>query len=304
VRLSAAELFLSVVEEDLRNSRGLTGTATSTRLLLEIALLARGDADETEFFRQAEARRLDDLAIEQTVVRGSAMARDKLQAGTPRTRLGPVVVSDEALGHLFGGTAVSSTGAFLTQASAQLAYSNISRFELGEPVYGGRPLTGDPLTLRSNARLPHGVASYRFDGDGIAAQDLLVIEDGVLRARPATQRYAHYLGIPATGRVGMVQVAPGSTSSTELLAGDGAVLEVVAFSAPNVDVLTGDFGMEIRLGYEHGPDGRRPVAGGSLTGNLFSAMAGARLSSETHQLATYAGPVAIRFDALQVAGED
>ena len=32
---------------------------------------------------------------------------------------------------------------------------------------------------------------------------------------------------------------------------------MLAFSAPNVDALTGDFGMEIRIGYERGPDGVR-----------------------------------------------
>ena len=38
-----------------------------------------------------------DLRIDETVTEGSRMARDKLRATAPRTRVGPVVMSGEAL---------------------------------------------------------------------------------------------------------------------------------------------------------------------------------------------------------------
>jgi PmbA protein len=304
VRLSAAELFVTTIEEELRNSRGLVGRSVATHLLLEITLLARHGGEEAEYFRQAEARRMADLRHDETVTEGSRMARDKLRATAPRTRLGPVVMSGEALLQFFGGNAVTDTGALLTQASAAMAYSKISRLEVGRPIWGDLEPTADLVTVHANAQLPYGVASYRFDPDGVAAEDLLVIEDGVLRARPATQRYAQYLGLPASGRPGTAQVMPGTTPMADLLDGDGPTYHVLAFSAPNVDALTGDFGMEIRIGYERGPDGVRPLTGGSVTGNLFEALADVRLSSETRVNASYAGPVAIRFGSLQVAGQD
>jgi PmbA protein len=163
---------------------------------------------------------------------------------------------------------------------------------------------GDRLTMRANALRPFSVSSYRWDSDGLPAQDLLVIEDGVLRARAASQRYAQYLGIPATGRPGVAELSAGAASRASLLDGDGPVLEVLDFSSPNVEGLSGDFGMEIRVGYEHGPDGRRPITGGSVTGNLFEAMANARFSAETMEFAQVVGPAAIRFESLQVAGAD
>jgi PmbA protein len=304
VRLSAAELFVNTIEEELHNSRDLVATSTSTHLLLEIVLLARKGDEEAEYFRQAEARRLDDLGIAETIVDGSRMAREKLGAEAPRTRQGAVVVGGEALPQLFGGTAVTQTGALLTQASAATAYSKLSRLEVGQPIYGDLSRAGEGVTVRANARLPFGVGSYRFDNDGLPAQDLLVIEDGVLRARPATQRYAQYLGVPASGRPGIAQVGAGSTSEGELLDGDGPICQVVAFSAPNVDALTGDFGMEIRLGYERGPGGVVPITGGSVTGNLFEALADVTLASETRVFASYAGPIAMRFGKLQIAGRD
>jgi PmbA protein len=156
--------------------------------------------------------------------------------------------------------------------------------------------------VRANARLPFGVASYRFDNDGVGAQDLLVMQDGILMARPASQRYAQYLGLPVTGRPGMLDLARGTMPMADLLDGDEPVCHVLAFSAPNVDVLTGDFGMEIRIGYERGPRGMRPLAGASVTGNLFDALADVRFSSEARQQATTYGPAAMRFGALQITG--
>lgn len=304
VRLSGAELFLTYYEEELANSRGAVASATSTRVLMEITLLARGSDDETEYFRQVEVRRIAGLALPETVRVGAELARDKLRASAPRTRIGPVVIAGEALNQMMGGQVTGAPGAYVFQASARTAYEHLSRFELGASVYGEADPRGDRITMRANARRPFGVGSYRWDSDGIPAQDLLVVEDGILRARPATQRFAQYLGIPATGRPGLMEIAPGTTSRADLLAGDEPVLEVLDFSAPNVEALSGDFGMEIRVGYETSRDGRRPISGGSVTGNLFEAMADARFSSETLELSQFAGPTAIRFESLQVAGED
>jgi PmbA protein len=247
---------------------------------------------------------MEDLQLAESVRFGAELARDKLRAAAPRTRQGPVVISGEALNQMMAGPVTGAPGAYLFQTSARAAYEHLSRFEVGGSVYGDAEPAGDRLTLRANARRPFGVSSYRWDADGVPAQDLLVIEGGVLRARPASLRYAQYLGLPATGRAGMAEVSAGTASRASLLDDDGAVLEVLDFSSPNVEGLSGDFGMEIRVGYERGPEGRRPITGGSVTGNLFEAMANARFSSETRAFAEYAGPAAIRFESLQVAGAD
>lgn len=304
VRLSGAELFLTYYEAELVNSRGAAGSATSTRVLMELTLLARDSRDETEYFRQAEARRVADLGIAETVRIGAQLARDKLGAVAPRTRQGPVMIAGDALNAMFAGPVTGAPGAYLFQTAARAAYEHLSRFEVGTSIYGEVEPTGDRMTMRANARRPFNVSSYRWDSDGLPAQDLLVIEDGILRARPATLRYAQYLGIPATGRPGVMEISSGTASRASLLDGDGPVLEVLDFSSPNVEGLSGDFGMEIRIGYEHGPDGPRPIAGGSITGNLFEAMGSARFSSETMESAEVAGPAAIRFESLQVAGSD
>ncbi len=304
VRLSAAELFLDRVDEELETSRGVVATGTLTHVLLEATLLARHGDRDAEHFSQAEARRLEDVELSRILEHGAQLARDRARAGPPRTRLGPVLVDESALGQLMGDSVVGGLGAFLNQSDAAAEYARISRFALGEPVFLGGQYNGDRFDARANATHPFGVRSYRVDDDGVPARDVSIIEDGVLVARPATARYAEYLDIPVTGRAGMLEVAPGPMSLAELRSSDEPMYRIVAFSSANVDALSGDFGMEIRLGYEVGPGGERPVSGGSVTGNIFEAMGSARFARETTMFAAYAGPAAIRFAALQVAGED
>jgi PmbA protein len=304
VRLSGAELFLTYYEHELVNSRGVEATSNSTRILMEVTLLARGAQDETEYFRQWEGRRLAELGLGETIRVGAQLARDKLRASAPRTHRGPVIIAGGALNQLMIGQVLGAPGAYLVQAAAGTAYEHLSRFELGESVYGEAAAVGDLLTLRANALRPYGGDSYRWDPDGLPGRDLLVIENGVLRARPAAQRYAQYLGLPATGRPGVAEMEPGTTTIHDLRSGDEPVLEVLDFSASNVEAVSGNFGMEIRVGYEWGPGGPRPITGGSVTGNLFDAMASARFSSEKAEYARFVGPAAIRFESLQVAGED
>src|SRR5678815_2075254 len=90
-------------ESELTNSQGAEASSTSTRILMEVTLLARGTEDETEYFRQSESRQLADLGLEETIRVGAQLARDKLGAAAPRTRQGPVVISGEALNQMMSG---------------------------------------------------------------------------------------------------------------------------------------------------------------------------------------------------------
>ncbi|MDQ3701753.1 MAG: metallopeptidase TldD-related protein [Chloroflexota bacterium] len=299
VRLSAAELFLTYSEVELRNSRGIRVRSAGTRVLSELVLLASGNgAEDAEHFRQIQGRRLADLHLPTAVAEAAQAARDTLRARAPKTGTAPVVLSGDALIPLFE--------AFTYQASAAAAYMKLARFDVGESIYGERDVTGERLTLRANALRPFGLASHRFGADGLPGQDTLLIQDGVLRARHATQRYAQYLGIPATGALGNTEVAPGGTSLEDLTTATdgGPTYHVVGFSAPDVDPITGDFGSEIRLGYEVTPQGRRPIKGGSVSGNVFDAFASARFARDTIDRGEYAGPAGVRFAALRVSGED
>lgn len=295
VRLSSAELYATRSQRGLRNSRGLAGQSQGTRVFLDFVLIAHQDDREAEFHAEMERRRLSDLMIEGTVDAYATFARHSLYARPPATYTGPVVLSGAALPEFFGPIVFNT--------SAQAQFQKVSRVKPGEYICGEEP-RGDPITLITDARRPFGLRTTPFDAEGIPAQTVPVVESGVF-ARPwADARYAAYLGVEPTGSFANLTIPPGSWSLDDLRSTDsGPVYEIVAFSWFNPDDISGDFACEIKLGYRHDVHGTTPIKGGSLAGNVFTALADARLSQETYSDGNYFGPAGIRFGSLSIAGE-
>jgi PmbA protein len=163
--------------------------------------------------------------------------------------------------------------------------------------------TPDPVTIVSDATMPFGTRSRVFDDEGLPGKRVTLIEDGVLKNFWAEQRYADYLAIPATGPVGTLVLNAGTQTGEEMLAPTSAPLfYVVTFSAMDPDHITGDFSGEIRLGYMVTSAGTRPIKGGTVSGNVFSAFAQAQLSRDTVFLGDYHGPRLVRFNSMTITG--
>lgn len=300
VRLSSAELYATRTRRILRNSRGLNAADDGTRVYLDFALIAHQDGQEAEFHAELVRRRFADLMIEGAVDAYAAFARHALHATPPMTHQGPVILSGEAVAQLFVPLLGSSPLVF--HASAQAAYRGISRFSSGDYITGSRP-AGDRLSVIGDATRPWGIRTAAFDEDGLAAGRVTVIEDGVFRRPWADTRYASYLGIEPTGAFGNVTVLPGRWGLDLLRsAAEGPVCEIVSFSHLSPDPISGDFTVEIRLGYRHDDRGTVPFRGGTLSGNVFDMLADARFSAETFGDGNYFGPAAIRFGNLTVSG--
>ena len=292
VRMTAAELFAEEVATRLRNSRGIDATQTGTKLAAEWVLVAREHGREVETFVEMTRRRLEDLPLAEEMAQRAAWTRDLLTATTPPTHQGAVVLRDGVLAEFMNAEVIQTLG------SASQKFAGASTWEVGKSVLPEKA-TGDPLTVWANRQLPYGVGANRFDTEGIPAQRLALIQDNMLQAFSAGQRYAEYLGIPATGDFGAIEVAAGIRAAADLLSEPH--VEVAAFSWFNPDPITGNFACEIRLGYVVDGGKRTPFKGGQLIGNYLQALAGARWSRETGFYGAYQGPTTVRFDNLTVA---
>jgi predicted Zn-dependent protease len=299
VRLSSAEVFAEESQIAIENSRGVRGSKVQTELLLDFVLLARGRNDEMESHVAYRRRRATDLDVASLARQRAGYARDAIVAGTPKTGTFPVVVSDDALVELLMSEGYSP---LLLRASAQWKFQKLTPWEAGESIFPQTPSGDGPtFTMYSNALLPFGTRSSNFDGDGLPAQRVAIIQNGVLTRFWATNRYAQYLQVPPTGDFGNMEIEGGSVPLAQLLEG-GPLYHIVAFSAMGADPLTGDFVGEIRLGYEIDEGRRRPIRGGSISGNLLAALGEARYSTETAFCGDYQGPRAMRFPEVTVAG--
>lgn len=298
VRLSSAEVFVEQRHTALQNSRGLSAEQSETSVLLDYVLLGSDRDHEMESHIAVERRRAMDLDVIASVQRQAQYARDALIATTPQTGSFPVVVSDDALAELVmsGGNSP-----LVFRSSAQSKYQQMTPWEMGKSIFP-QPSSGDRFTLYSNAVLPFGNHSSRFDGDGVPGQRWAIIDNGVLQRFWARHRYAQYLQLPVTGNFGNMEIAAGSHPFVSLLQDEERLYHIVAFSAMSPDPITGDFVGEIRLGYELEGGQAHPIKGGSISGNLFAALSAAQFSQETVFCGDYLGPRGMRFANITVAG--
>jgi len=293
LRMTAAEWHAESVETNLVNSLGQEGTQRATNFNVEWVLVSGERDDRVEGFHERRLRRLADLPMEEDFEELARRTLDRQRAGAAPAWDGPVVVRGTTLATYIDSGPIRFLG------SAANRYAKMSRWEIGQEVAAadGR---GDRLTLWANRILPYGTHSCRFDDEGIPGQRLLLIRDNRLEAFSASQRYAEYLRLPATGEFGDIELPPGSTAASDLL--KPPYVEITTFSWFNPDPVTGDFASEIRLGYVVENGVQRPFRGGLLIGNLMESLARARWSRETGFFGNYLGPAVGRFEGLNVAG--
>lgn len=293
VRLSAAEIFLNTEDVTFLNSRGASGSYSATDIYIEMVLLGQAGGRESEHYAELRRRRLADLDLEEFIASSAKYARDSCLGQLPASRQGAVVLTGDAVREIFRPLVI--------QTSGSAKFKRISTAEAGKSIFGEREVKGESLNLISDGMMPFGLESTPFDTEGMARQRLAVVENNVIRRFLASQQYADYLGIQATGDFANVFVPAGSTPLQDLLS-NGSVYHIVSFSAFSPNPITGDFVAEIRLGYDLSGGTSRPIKGGALRGNVFDALANARYSQETGFMGTYLGPRGIRFEDLVVSG--
>ena len=292
VRPSSMELFCGDEETTLENSSGLVASSHATRVSMLTLLLASGE-HAAERYSWDERRRVADFDVKGIISRVAEEAHDLTHAAPPPTGQYPVVIDAEEISNLLAPIRVNASGPSLYQKS--------SRFEPGKPL-SEEVQSGEPLNLFSNATAPYGLASYAFDANGVAGQRVQIVKDGRFAGSWATKQFADYLKTAPSGDFANWEIPAGKTPLSELTEGAGPVLYVRSFSWLTPDPARGDFGSEIRVGYLYEKGARRPIKGGTVSGNVFKALAAARYAQEVVFRGDYLGPAAVRFEGLKIAG--
>lgn len=299
-RLTAAESFGEVRHTHLINSRGIDAEQESTEVEVEFVLHGLKGERDSETFHSITRRRVADLNLEAVMEDQARYTLDLLRAEAPSSWEGPVVLRGDALTNFLAGDNLNGS-VMQTLASAAAKYAQFSPWEIGKSVFRG-DVKGDSLTVWANRAMPYGVGSNRFDAEGLPAQRVELIHENTLATFSASQRYAEYLKIPATGEFGNIELPPGKTPAAALLS--EPYIEIVQFSWFNPDTITGDFATEIRFGYLVQNGARTPFKGGQLVGNYMDALADVHWSAETAFFGTYHGPHTARFNHLKISGMD
>jgi predicted Zn-dependent protease len=303
VELSASEVFCDYRRVRLRNSKGLDLTREETSAYTEYVLLAKGkgSSDELEVYQSRRARDLKELALDEQIDDDVLTVRAGAAAVLPETAIADVVIGGAGTEEIFD--------AFVAHASGASAFDGWSRLKESASILSAAA-TGDTLSLSSDATLPGGLGTFAFDDVGLPGRRIDVVVNGVFQTRACDQRYACWLGVPATGSWGNTVVQPGRATEAELLvpaSPSRPLYQLLRFSQLSPHATTGAFSGEIRFGWRIDVDAagkitRTPIRGGSVSGVVFDAFARARFSKETATRGRTHGPRAVRFDSLQITG--
>lgn len=183
---------------------------------------------------------------------------------------------------------------YTDKANSAYIYPKYSDYSVGKELQGSEA-RGESLNITCIATEPYNV-------EGIKMSDIKLVENGVLKAIQGNSRFAQYLGIKPTGMYKKIKLEGGTQSLEEMK--QKPYLQVVKFSDFQIDIFTGHFGGEIRLGYYFDGEKLTKVTGGSVNGIITEAHKNLVFSNEKYSDSSYEGPLAVRLENVAVAGSE
>jgi hypothetical protein len=247
-------------------SRGLAVAQKTTDLYVEGTLTT---AEHERFFQQGTSC-LGDLALEGLLAQSAAELRALPSAHLPETGRYRVILHRSAIAQLF------------RVAAFDLLASSIQR-GISQAKIGDR-LGPAGVSIWVNSPIA-GLCRTALDEEGEPIVPYATVREGKITALATSRKYAALTGLPWTSGMTSLQVEGGALTQAELFerirASGEPVLEVVEFSNFVPDNESKAFAGEIRFGYLHRDTEKIPIRGGSLSGNVLEALAGANLSLAT-----------------------
>ena len=234
--LNATEIFVYSDTVTVKNSRGIDKTEVKHHAMVEAIPTFNSENESVELYACYNFGEFSAEAITEEINTKMREVRDRISATAPKEMLScPVILPAAELSQLIENLVYE-----LTFAST---YKGTSAFEIGSEIQKARK--GDALTVRMMGSLKGCVNSAAFDGDGLAAKDTTVIEDGIAKAAFGSVRYAHYLGKEPTGNLRCIKTECGTLSDEELRR--APYFRIASMSGLQIDIYNDYIGGEVRL---------------------------------------------------------
>ncbi len=185
----------------------------------------------------------------------------------------PVIFEQRLAGSIAGHLAAAITGQAVARGESFL------KDKMGSSILPAS------VSVFDDPRMPRGHASKPFDGEGLAAEAMTVVEDGVLQSWLLDLASARQLGLKSNGRAARSISAPPSASSTnfhiaagdktpsELISSIGEGLLVTELIGFGVNAVTGDYSRGASGFWIENGELAYPVSEVTIAGNLLDMFA-------------------------------
>jgi PmbA protein len=275
------------------SSNGFFGTWESTGVWMgtEVTVRDEGDRRPEGWWWVGGRHREQLVPAAEIATLALREATRRLGAAKGPTRRGLMIVEPRAARRLVRSLLGPANGRSVQQGRSFYAD------KLGEEV------VSDKLTITDDPLLVRGLGSRHFDGEGISARVMPVIEAGVLRNWYLDTYYARKLEMdPTTGGGSNQVVAPGARDLAAIIADADEAVLVTSWLGGNSDSTTGDFSFGMRGHLVEGGEVGAPIGEMNVTGNLlelFSSLV--EVGSDPYPWSSLLVPTLV-FDGVQFSG--
>jgi PmbA protein len=260
-------------EVEIFNSRGLEAGYQRSVAYGVLETIAEQDSEMQSGFAFTHGRDMDALEIEAVVREAVENAAGLLGAARVPTASVPVVLHPHAAAMILGILSSSFSGDAVLKGRSLLA---------GRV---GQSVASELVTITDDARLPDGLASRPFDGEGVPAQTNELIQAGVLRSylhntytakrsgeRSTASAVRSYKSVPEVGVTNLV-LTPGQLSREALIARVDNGLHVSQLHGLNtVNPVSGEFSLGITGHWIENGRLTRPVRELTVAGNVIDLL--------------------------------
>ena len=298
---SGASFGRSVGGAVLATSEGFEGAYTSTRVSCSVSVIARGaDAMERDYAFDSR-HHLADLRDPDAIGREAGeRAAGRRDPRTVPSQSVPVLYEPRVARGLAGHMLSAMSGTAVARGTS------LFRERLGERV------AASGITLVDRPHVPRGQASRPFDGEGMAMDDLVLIEDGVLRHFLLDTASARELAMEPNARGSRSGSAtaptstntvlePGARAPADMLRDMGTGLLVTELIGQGVNLVTGDYSRGASGFWIENGEIAYPVSEITIAGNLLDMLAHMEPANDLEPHHATAAP-SVLVEGLTIAG--
>lgn len=251
-------------------SHGFFGFSGGSRHSISVSVVARDSGGMERDYDYDSKTHYDDMRAPDAIGRRAAeRAVERLNPQKLKSQTAPVIFDQRLSSSLLGSLAGAINGAAIARGVSFL------KDKKGQQVFAkGVNVIDDPFMKR-------GAGSRPFDGEGVAAKALRIIDDGVLTDWLMNSAHARQLGLETNGRAtrgvgGAPGAGPtnfyldaGAKSPAELMADVGKGLIVSDMFGPQVNPNTGDYSVGCAGFWIENGQKAYPVSEITIAGNIL-----------------------------------
>lgn len=289
--VNSYEIFANKKQTRIVNSKGVDVTMTNFECELEVVINTSREGHEVELIKDFKFANKPAEDITKDVEKMFESGRARLEAV-------PTKQNEHATVLLTGDDVPKFFGYFTSNANASMQYMGVGKAKIDEKMTGDE---ADSLTIVGRPVLEGSTKNMPYDTDGNPVKEITIFEEGVCKSFWGSVQHAHYLKMEDVSSKNNTIVSGGSMSLAEMK--KVPHVEITDFSAFLKDDVSGNFGGEIRLGYESDGTNQYSIVGGSLSANYANVVKNMKFSKETRQINEWIVPCAVMLTDVVLAGE-